>query len=183
MRLSPSPEESARSASVTSRRYRISIFPALILAALLASCTEEAPEREVEVGGTEDSEGLSVESPAYGIYQMFQASGIEAQIGPEVRKPYFDADARVLVVNGKPVQVYTFDSDDDVNEAVASIGSDGHQVGGEQVTPAAATHFYRIGKVILLYVGDDPSVTATIETVVAPQFAGGPPIDAKNARK
>ena len=36
----------------------------------------------------------------------------------------------------------------------------------------ATPHFYKTGKLIVLYVGDNMTVISTLETVLGPQFAG-----------
>jgi hypothetical protein len=40
------------------------------------------------------------------------------------------------------------------------------------VTWVAAPHFYQAGRILVLYVGDDPAILELLEGALGPQFAG-----------
>ena len=64
-------------------------------------------------------------------------------------------------------------ADESATEADAAlISPDGGSIGTSMVTWVAAPHFYKIGKLIVLYVGNDSAVIKVLESVLGPQFAG-----------
>ena len=53
------------------------------------------------------------------------------------------------------------------------VSPDGSSVGNTMVSWVATPHFYRSGKIIVLYVGENQALTSTLQEVLGSQFAGG----------
>ncbi len=53
-----------------------------------------------------------------------------------------------------------------------TVSADGSSIGTTMMTWVATPHFYKAGKLIGLYVGDDSNVLGILEEVLGPQFAG-----------
>ena len=130
---------------------------------------EDRPERDLDYG---EGDGLDVGSVTYGVFQLFAASGYPAEIGPTVEKPYFDMPARGLKINGSPVFFLEFANDSDVDEFVRKISADGMTIDGKSLNESKPPHFYRQGKVVVLYLGQKESTLEILETVLDPQIAG-----------
>jgi len=70
------------------------------------------------------------------------------------------------------VQVFEYPTDAAVQRDAARVAPDGGSVGGSAMMWAATPHFYRRGLLIVLYVGEDSSVTSVLQSVLGPHFAG-----------
>jgi hypothetical protein len=99
----------------------------------------------------------------------------DATVNPagEVSQPFFSVKGQVIKVNGEDVQVFEY-IDKAAAEAEAKLVSpDGSSIGTSMVSWIAPPHFYRAGRIIVLYVGESGSVLDALESVLDSQFAGG----------
>ena len=79
---------------------------------------------------------------------------------------------QVIKVNGEDVQVFEYTDAAAAKVEAAIVSPDGGSIGTSMVTWVAAPHFYKTGKLIVLYVGDNQTTIAALETALGPQFAG-----------
>jgi len=116
------------------------------------------------------------ESGPVGSYDEFVAAvrlaGATAEPAGTVSQVFFGPEGQVVSINGQDVQVFEFPGEEEVNAAVQSISQDGSSIGTTMVTWVAAPHFYRAGRLIVLYVGEDGGVIEVLDQVLGPQFAG-----------
>jgi hypothetical protein len=85
---------------------------------------------------------------------------------------FFEPEGKVVSIDGQDVQVFEFAGEEEVDAAVQSISQDGSSIGTSMVTWVAAPHFYKGGRLIVLYVGEDGGVIEVLDQVLGPQFAG-----------
>lgn len=94
----------------------------------------------------------------------------------EVAPDFLSAKRKVISVNDSNVQVWEYDDDDAADAEAALISPDGFSVHtATKITSVgwiAPPHFYKVGKLIVLYVGDNQAVIDVLETVLGSQFAG-----------
>lgn len=86
----------------------------------------------------------------------------------KVSQPFFSVVARIVSVNGQGVQVFEF-------RKAATAAAEARRVSEGATTLAtwiAPPHFYRSGRLIMLYVGSDESTLKLLTSVLGPQFAG-----------
>jgi hypothetical protein len=111
-----------------------------------------------------------------GTYDEFVAAvglaGATAEPARTVSQAFFGPEGQVVSINGQDVQVFEFPGEQEVNAAVQSISQDGSSIGTSMVTWVAAPHFYKGGRLIVLYVGEDGAVIEVLDQVLGPQFAG-----------
>ena len=101
-----------------------------------------------------------------------RAAGATVEPVGEVRQPFFSVPGQAITVNGEQVQVFEYPDAGSAAAAAARISPDGGTIGTTMVTWVGPPHFYRAGKVIVLYVGDSRAVISVLERVLGPQFAG-----------
>lgn len=89
-----------------------------------------------------------------------------------VTQPFFSVPGLVITVNGEQVQIYEYANDDGANTDAARISPDGGTIGNSMVDWVASPHFYKVGQLIVLYVGTNKAVTHVLEMTLGPQFAG-----------
>ena len=116
------------------------------------------------------------ESGPVGSYDELVAAvrlaGATAEPAGTVSQVFFGPEGQVLSINGQDVQIFEFPGEEEVNAAVQSISQDGSSIGTTMVTWVAAPHFYRGGRLIGLYVGEDGGVIEVLNQVLGAQFAG-----------
>jgi hypothetical protein len=104
-----------------------------------------------------------------------RAAGATVEPAGPVSQPFFEVSGRILRVNSADVQVYAFPDEAAAAAAAGRILPDGSGLGPPtptRITWVAAPHFFRSGRLIVLYVGDDPAILDLLRAVLGPQFAG-----------
>lgn len=84
----------------------------------------------------------------------------------------FSVPTRVISVGGADVQVFEFQNESDTAAATQTVSEDGTEIGTSIIRWMGPPHFYTQGKLIVLYVGENPEITNLLEELLGPQFAG-----------
>jgi hypothetical protein len=92
--------------------------------------------------------------------------------GTEVDQPFFSITGQMIRVRGEDVQVFEFSGAEAADKEAAPISPDGMTVGTSKIHWIGNPHFFKKGKLIVLYVGDNPRVLADLTHAIGPQFAG-----------
>jgi len=145
------------------KRYIGLTMAVVLLLSYGISCTrQEAPT--VSHGGPV--------SDYVSLIDNLRATGATVDPAGDVTQPFFSVKGQVIKVNGEDVQVFEY-SDEAAAEAEALLVSpDGSSIGTSMVSWIAPPHFYKAGKLIVLYVGENGAVTDILESIVGSQFAG-----------
>lgn len=101
-----------------------------------------------------------------------RATGAEVEPAGEIEQPFFPVQGQVINVNGEDVQVFEFPDADSAEEVASSVSPDGSAIGTTMVSWVAPPHFYRAGRVIVIYVGSNQEAISVLENVLGGQFAG-----------
>ena len=103
-------------------------------------------------------------------------AGAVVEPGGEVAPDFLSAKRMLISVNDSNVQVWEYDDAAAADAEAVLISPDGSSVHtATKITLVewiAPPHFYRAGKLIVLYVGESEAVTVVLERVLGPQFAG-----------
>ncbi len=106
------------------------------------------------------------------LFDNLRAAGATVEPAGDISQPFFSVTGNAITVNGENVQVFEY-TDAAVADAEALlVSADGSSVGTTMVNWVAAPHFYKAGKLIVLYVGNDTTVINILEEVLGSQFAG-----------
>ena len=102
--------------------------------------------------------------------------------GPEVFLDYFAPQGQLLTVNGESVSTFEFGSAEEVDAAAEGVSADGSHIVGPIMADGTAIstavdwtvppHFYKVGRLIVIYVGSDSGVINILQEIMGPQFAG-----------
>jgi hypothetical protein len=115
------------------------------------------------------------QSEAYDLYQALRATGASVEVGGAIGQVFFSVPGQALTIDGTDVQVFEYPSADEAQTDADQVAPDGGLVGPTMVMWVAAPHFYRLGSVIVLYVGDDAAITTLLEEALGSPFAEGGP--------
>lgn len=107
------------------------------------------------------------------LMQALLAAGAQVSAGGRAAQPFMPVPAHILDVNGASVQVFEL-ADEAAAEAIARrIAPDASSIGPVSISWLAPPHFFRAGRSIVLYVGDDTQVLAKLQRVLGDPIARG----------
>jgi len=102
----------------------------------------------------------------------FQASNATAEIVESVFQDFFSPEGSLVRVNGVDIQVFEYETPEAMEQEAAQVSSDGGSVGTSMMAWMAPPHFYKTGRIIVIYIGSDEKTLNLVQTVMGSQFAG-----------
>ena len=109
------------------------------------------------------------------LVDTLRAQGLTVEPTGPISQPFFPIPGQTLQVNGQDVQVFEFGDSSSAESQVKEISSDGMTIGNTVVQWISPPHFFSTGKIIVLYVGTDPTLIHELEMAMGKQVAGGGP--------
>jgi len=98
---------------------------------------------------------------------------VEHETLPEVVvQDFFSVTGQVFKLNGEDVQVFEYGDHSKAETEAALVSPDGSSIGTSLPFWIAPPHFYKAGRIIVLYVGENTAVTDALESILGEQFAG-----------
>lgn len=139
-----------------------SLISILVVVMLFAAC---APQGEVpaESATVDDLRSLS---------KALRDAGATIESNETIQQEFFTVEGRILKVNGTDVQVFEYKSADAMEAEAALVASDGGSVGTSMMMWMATPHFFKSGRLLVLYVGDDAAMLDLLKSALGEQFAG-----------
>ena len=103
------------------------------------------------------------------IYSLRAVVGVEES--GEVSQPFFSVAGNSITVDGEVIQVFEYPDVQSADTEAATISPDGSTIGTSSVAWVDTPHFYKKGRMIVLYVGDT-ELTDLLEGLLGEQIAG-----------
>ena len=150
-------------------KHRILSVLLLVIAITVSGCGTSATATPLSPAAS--SEPLVVEDQA-SLVAALQASGATVETGDAVTQEFFGPEGAIIKVNGADVQVFEYESPEAMENEAAQVAPDGGSIGTSMVMWMDVPHFYKTGRLIVLYVGSDDAIPGLLEQVLGPQFAG-----------
>jgi len=144
------------------KRYIASLF-LLLFAYVVSGCGN---------GATPSPTGAPVVEDQSSLLTALQAAGATVNVGDSIMQDFFTPEGRVITVNGADIQVFEYESAEAMEGEASQVAPDGGSVGTSIMMWMDAPHFYKTGRIIVLYVGSDSAILDLLEQVIGPQFAG-----------
>ncbi|HKY55553.1 MAG TPA: hypothetical protein VJM08_14655 [Anaerolineales bacterium] len=155
-------------------KYRIQFVLLLVIAIALNGCagnvSTAVPTTEPTNSPTEPS-STTPEGQA-GLIAALEAKGATVEVGEPITQDFFRPQGTIIKVNGQDIQVFEYESAKAMENDASQVAPDGGSIGTTMVTWVDTPHFYKAGRIIVLYVGSDEIVLGLLETVLGSQFAG-----------
>jgi len=107
-----------------------------------------------------------------GLMRSLRAPGLTVKRGGRISQPFFSVRGSILTVNGEEVQVFEYANARVAEKDAKKVSARGNDVGMSMPMWIAPPHFYKSGRLIVLYLGESPSVIKGLEGALGPQFAG-----------
>ena len=99
-------------------------------------------------------------------------SGATVEATGDIEQPFFSVNGKAIKVNGEDAQVFEYQDNASAEKEAALISADGGSIGTSSPFWVAPPHFYKAGKIIVLYVGENTEVISLLEKALGTQFAG-----------
>ena len=106
------------------------------------------------------------------LIKSLRALGAGATAVGEVDQPFFSIRGGMIKVHTEDVEVFQYVTAAAVDAEAAPISHDGMTVGIRKIHWIGSPHFFKKGKLRVLYVGDNGKVLGSLEAVLGQQFAG-----------
>ena len=117
------------------------------------------------------TEPTTVEDQA-SLIAALEAAGANVEVGETVEQAFFGPVGQIIKVNGADVQVFEYPSSEAMENEASQVAPDGGSVGTSMMMWVETPHFFKSGRLIVLYVGEDQVVTNLLRTTMGDQFAG-----------
>jgi len=144
----------------------------LMVAMLFAACAPQAQAAtEVPDAGPTTSHGGPVEDYV-SLVDTLRAADATVEPADTVEQAFFSVTGQIIKVNGADVQVFEYESAEAMEADASQVAPDGGSVGTSMVMWVEAPHFFKLGCVLVLYVGDDFAVLDLLKSSLGEQFAG-----------
>lgn len=98
-------------------------------------------------------------------------AGLRVEPAGEIQQPFFTPKAHVLRINSEEAQVYEFAGEQQAASEAARVAANG-SIGGSMPMWIAPPHFFRKGRLIVIYLGSDDSTLLKIRGLLGSEFAG-----------
>lgn len=135
----------------------------LLIFTLTVSGCGKAPAASAANASVEDKASL---------ISALESAKATVETGDPVSQAFFSPEGSIIKVNGADVQIFEYPNAEAMENEATQVASDGGSIGTNMVMWMDAPHFYKSGRIIVLYVGSDEAVLSLFEQVLGPQFAG-----------
>lgn len=89
-----------------------------------------------------------------------------------IQQPFLSVTGKSLTVNGDDVQVFEYPDATSADADASHVSPDGSSVANIQIDWVGTPHFYQVGRLLVIYVGNNTAVVRALEAALGPQFAG-----------
>ncbi|TAK11808.1 MAG: hypothetical protein EPO32_11105 [Anaerolineae bacterium] len=107
-----------------------------------------------------------------GLIDLLTEAGATVESAGSVEQSFLSVGSETLKVNGVEVQVFEYATVEALETDAVTISPDGSSTDTIMITWIATPHFFKSGRVIALYVGDDAEIVTLLSAALGPQFAG-----------
>lgn len=156
------------------KRKFFSILMLVALAIISVACAAQPASGASDDASQEpiaSSHGGAVEDQV-SLMDALRAGGAEVEPGDVVEQAFFSVTGQILKANGADVQVFEYESAEAMEADAAQVSSDGGSIGTSMVMWVESPHFFKSGRVLVLYVGEDAAILDLLKGALGEQFAG-----------
>ena len=107
-----------------------------------------------------------------GLVSKLQSQGAQVAVQGTLDEPFFSAPSHAVMVNGQQVIVVEYSTPLQRWNDARQVSHDGKTIGSAFVSWVGSAHFYQSGRIIAVFIGDDPALKSLLASILGPQFAG-----------
>jgi hypothetical protein len=142
---------------------------ALILMLMLTYVLSSCGTATTSVSTSETSAGLD----QAGLLSALKAAGATPEIGDPITQDFFSVEGTLINLGQTDgFQVFEYKTAEEMEADAAKVAPDGGSVGTSMMNWIMPPHFFKSGRVIVLYLGDNQTTLNLLEKILGKQFAG-----------
>jgi hypothetical protein len=142
-----------------------------VLVMLVLVCTYSLSACAENIPVTGPTEILSTEDQA-SLLAALQTEGATVEVGDPIVQDFFTVEGQIIQVNGVDLQIFEYENEAAMEADAAQVAPDGGSIGTSMVNWIDPPHFYKSGRILVLYLGSDQAILDLLDKVLGPQFAG-----------
>lgn len=147
------------------------IMVALMLSLFSSACSTPATQAPAVTVSPEVSQSSGVEDQT-SLIDALRTNGAEVELGDPVEQPFLSVTGQIIKVDEQDVQVFEYESAELMEADATQVAPDGSSIGTTMVTWVEPPHFFKSGRILVLYVGKDAGVIDLLTGALGEQFAG-----------
>jgi hypothetical protein len=101
-----------------------------------------------------------------------RANSATVEPGGSLDQSFFSVNGQSVKVDGQDVQSFEYADAAAMQKEADTVSTDGQTIGTSKPSWMGDPHFYKKGKLIVIYVGSDAKTLELLGKVMGPQFAG-----------
>jgi hypothetical protein len=107
------------------------------------------------------------------LLSALQAAGATTEINDSISQEFFSVEGQFITINGtEDIQVFEYPSGEEMESDASQIAPDGGSIGTTMINWVDNPHFYKSGRILILYIGNNETILSLLEKVMGKQFAG-----------
>lgn len=154
------------------------LIKVIVLVLVLASVTfgqsiRHRQGKKVRTGHSHSS-SKTTSSELLQLAQKLRAHGPTVVLTKEkISQPFFSVRGRIIKIDGEALQVFEYATPSAADADASRVSADGTTIGTSKPAWMATPHFFKSGKLIVLYIGGNQTIVDILRTALGNQFAGG----------
>lgn len=106
------------------------------------------------------------------LLDALRAKGVSVEADGDVEQPFLSITGQMVKIHGEDVQIFEYPDAATMEAQAARVSPDGSTIGAAKPFWVGTPHFFKRGKLLVLYVGEEDRVSKTLEAIMGRQFAG-----------
>lgn len=108
-----------------------------------------------------------------GLLAALKAAGVTPEIGDPITQEFFQVEGRLINLDqNEGFQVFEYKTAQEMEADAAKVAPDGGSVGTSMMNWIMPPHFFKSGRILVLYLGDNQTTLGLLEKILGKQFAG-----------
>jgi hypothetical protein len=145
------------------KRFTLLVFLLTLVLGISACSQDGSSDLPIAAPAVEDRASLLA---------AFREPDATTEVVDSIDQTFFSPQGSIVSVNGEEIQVFEYESAEAMETEASQVSPDGSSIGTSMFTWIDTPHFYKTGRVIVLYIGSDVATLDLLEKVIGPQFAG-----------
>lgn len=154
------------------RKQAAAIIGILLLLAAAPGVSGRGHEPGAAAGRQRPSRPAGHAKDLKGLMSRLRAGGARVGRAGGVSQPFFSVRGRALTLHDEQAQVFEYAKAAAAEREARLVDPSGSSVGTSMMSWMGPPHFYKGGRLIVLYVGGNQDVIKALESALGPQFAG-----------
>jgi len=107
-----------------------------------------------------------------GLIDALNAADAVRGVEDPVKHEFFSAEGQTVTVRESEIVVFEYDSNEAMEADASLVAADGGSIGTTIIVWESTPHFFKAGRIIVLYIGDDAEMLSQLQSLLGSQFAG-----------